>query len=283
MPALKLSAGYTVVDGKGHGQLTDADKREWPLLDLTDKIALCDLALKQHPNVPWAGQRDAGVVALLGSFGKRDSEICGLGYNDFKVTDKELLVSFEIRKTGKAYTKRCPTCKRQYIEKRFFCTEEHGGALEPIPNLQPRKRLVRQKARELDYPLTHYITDWLNVVKKYNPKGENLSVFPTIKNYLKPMFGVGDHMTRMNVTVGIIYPLVEDYKQRYAELHEGKVLWMWPHLFRHSLASELKTKKGYTDEQLQDFFDWARAETATHYTRLGQSDVGREVSQMKDV
>lgn len=296
MPALKLSKSFWVDEnGLCHSMLTRNDKKVWPLLDLDDRINLCNLSLQSHPNCEWAGSRDACVIGMLGAYGRRDEEIAGVRLNDCTVDDKNLTVNFRVLKEHKNWRQQCGVegCKKRYSSNAKNCIE-HGPTLIPIKDYQPLQYDYRAKPRSVLHPIVkNYILPWLDYARSLS-KG-NTFLFPTIRNYEHAEFATGSmsnvdprdstyprdwaglRMTRQNVTVGVAYPLVERYAGTYAQRHPkypGR-LHLWGHLWRHSLATELKVKEHFTDEMLMDWFDWKQKSTAQNYTDL----VGNETEE----
>jgi integrase len=103
--------------------------------------------------------RDKAMISLNWLFFKRAGEVLSLKRKDVQVTDRELLVTFQIQKKRKRY-KTCPNCKTKNGYKSNFCRECNRN-LQDIPVTYEGEPLIVTKRKTLKNKFTKYIAEWL--------------------------------------------------------------------------------------------------------------------------
>jgi len=133
------------------------------------------------------------------------------------------------------------------------------------------------KRINLTHPYAHYVTDYLNILDKKRKTDANTPLFPGRST--------GKHIVQRHVELhrklsdGRTETYFKDYE--YDKTVTGimapetalKVIKVlnpnaWTHLFRSSLATTM-AEHSATEEELLNWFDWERVETAHGYVKRG--------------
>lgn len=136
---------------------------------------------------------------------------------------------------------------------RFTVLKKKGRKARPYP-------VKVAKYITLKNPYARYVVEWVDQFK--NP---NNHIFPghvrarTIK--------VKDKIT------GKVYTYHREAEARMSREQAYRIIKSinskaWLHLFRHSLATEM-AERGSTEEELMNWFDWSRTDTAHRYVKGG--------------
>jgi integrase len=173
----------------------------------------------------------SAVIALLWVFGKRINEIMRLKADDLWTDEKYLYCRFFV---GKKKTRTAPIIPERYL-----------------------KRI------NLNHPSVKYIQEWQNITQKgYLFPAKTLP--SSIKVNRTWIVNGKEHKNTYNYqnSGGYIQPNLVRY---YLKKANKKI---WPHLFRHSLATEF-SERGKTVQQLMDWFDWSSPRQAVEYVQRG--------------
>jgi integrase len=204
----------------------------------------------------WMGKRDAAIIALPVMFGRRRGEVRQLKKGDIKPESGRIYVTFSVLKSHIPPKAICPNghpCKLKWR----VCPEcgetvrnEDGTRPEGVkvgkandePTLATNQRLTT-------HPMAKFLLGWVKEV----PEGGYLcaksalpGIFPTPEAPLwdRPLSGSG------------ITNVIEKHT-------EG----LWPHLFRHNLATSF-ARADFDAYDLLQWFNWRRYDTAFHYVQL---------------
>lgn len=214
------------------------------------------------------GLRDAALIATLYVFGKRITENLNLTRDDMWIESNNLYARFYVLKKRPQSRLVCPVCLQKSRRTSRFC--KHCGTrltnAQGIPDehveviMAPRKPVMRIKHKQLDYTLMHYILDWLKLldaqlIESKLTKEETYLFPPSIKE-----LNFFDVEAELN------------WSKRMSSVAAWKMIKayafdLYPHFFRHSLASNLSSI-GYDEQDLLDWFDWESYETARGYIEL---------------
>jgi site-specific recombinase XerD len=126
----------------------------------------------------------------------------------------------------------------------------------------------RTKSRSLDYPLVPFILRWLKEI-------------PSAKR-IKGMFYLFPKSDVRGICREVARPVWNEHARRQTTwdiIQNFEPTW-WSHLLRHSLAVRF-LDAGYTEKDLQDFFDWASLATVSEYTALGGKKTIRKMGDQK--
>jgi site-specific recombinase XerD len=220
------------------------------------------------------GLRDAALIATLYVFGKRISETLSLTRDDLWIESNNLYVRFYVLKKRPQSRLVCPVCFQKSRMTNRFCkhcgtrlTNSQGTPDKSVTVITaPRKPLERIKHKSLSYPLLHYILEWLKLVdiESKLTKEETYIFSPAIKE-----------LNFLNVQAEL------NWSKRISSVSAWKTIKayafdLFPHFFRHSLASNMSAR-GYDEQDLLDWFDWESYDTARGYIELAG---GKRVDKM---
>jgi integrase len=148
--------------------------------------------------------------------------------------------------------------KDVWVEEGFLCArfrvlKKKSRKDYPLPKIVLKKVTV-------DNPYTHYVTDYLATLKE-----DDIWLFPGRKH--KRMF------TIHNKEYDKDYTYFDDDEGRMVKetawrIMKGLSKEVWNHLFRTSLATEMAEHEA-TEEDLMNWFDWDKYETAHGYVKGG--------------
>jgi len=182
------------------------------------------------------------LLCLLWIFGKRIQEILLLRRKDLYVEDGFLFVDFIVLKKK----------KRKSVRERYT------------------KRIT------LEHPYTHYITDHMSSINDPNayifPGGSRPRKFVSKVN-------VYEYSTdeKGNVRRKLKDTKIYQYERSERGFMSSQLAWkiikflnpnVYPHLFRHSLATRM-AKHSFTEDQLMSWFDWDSPKIAHEYVERG--------------
>lgn len=173
------------------------------------------------------------LIALLWLFGKRIREVLKLKREDIEVREGFLYVNFQIQKKKSRKSLLTPIRKLKLITLKNPYTVYILNHIQTITNPDAWLFPGRKKKREWD-------------VKWKDPETGEI-----IKTY----HYVDDDVGRMS----------KEYALRVLKSLSETVCC---HLFRHSLATTMAERKS-TEEELMNWFDWDRYETAHGYVKGG--------------
>jgi len=196
------------------------------------------------------GQRDAALVATLYTYGKRISETLALTKDDLYIMSDNLYIRFQVKKKKHFDKKKCPKCNKVTKASSLFCSI-CAWPLKNEPAIKAKEDILeRLKHKNLSYPLIPIILDWYEQVP-----ADGFMFPPAIKE-----FNFMDIEAEMNfnkaMTPARAWQIIKKYE-----------VDLFPHFFRHSLASNLSAI-GFDEHHLMDWFDWDRIETARKYMKL---------------
>lgn len=236
------------------------------VLTIDEVVELCNLAKTERIyqiRVGVLGKRDAALIAMLYSFGKRITEILTLKRDDIEWDDEFLYVHFTVQKKEKRDQLKCLTCNTVTSSSARYCRKCGEDLKELGKTIPARKKLnVYRKMRPLDYPLIPFILEWVKKVPQggyvFAPANTGCLFERTIKL---------DFTRHINRIRG--WCIVDGY-----DLESS------PHFFRHSLATNL-AEEGFDDLELCDWFDWESVESARDYTSRAGTKRVRRIAKSK--
>jgi integrase len=203
------------------------------------------------------------IVALLWLFGKRINEVLSLKREDVSLDDRYLSVRFKVSKkrdqdlpVAQRYVKRIRADHPyvQYVRKYLQMVDGgtqgsnggsgkggyggYGGGIQGSLVVRPR----RHRKNKPNYLFPSYGRTRIIRVKR-TVRGETKEYVYTKE---------GGHLSSMR------------FRQQLDQLNRR----IWPHLFRHSLATYM-AEAGASEEELMHWFDWEEPRTAHHYVKMG--------------
>lgn len=242
--------------------LAGTEVENWPRPQLPEVVDFCRRISKSGQS--WMSERDAALVAMIATFGKRAGENTSLRKKDVWTEGDRLFVRFTVSKITRPPRKRC-VCGNINKSRWKFCSA-CGSLLSMAEELpQQRTNRIAVKSRVLAYPLVGFVTSWHKKVPQ-----EEAFLFPPCQvpgffgqesepNWQRPL----DRRAAGNI--------LAKYERI---LQTGQ--HVWAHLFRHLLATKF-SEEGYDEFDLMDWFDWSRYETAKRYVKLGG---GKRIKRM---
>jgi integrase len=113
--------------------------------------------------------RDKALIATAWVWFKRAGEVLALRREDVALTDRELLVTFQIQKKQKRF-KICFRCKTRNGVKSNYCRECKTD-LRNVGVIQKGNSRIVTKRKTLRNKFTKYVVDWLLEFDKFTKKG----------------------------------------------------------------------------------------------------------------
>lgn len=239
------------------------DPENWPRPTLEATINVC-VEIAKETN--WIADRNAALVAMDATFGKRAGEVTSLRKSDVWVEGSELVVQFTITKITKPPRLRC-NCGRMNKNSWKFCAE-CGLSLTDAERVEPVKvNSIRVKRRRIDYPLVPFILKWREQVPDVEPGEKAKFIFPPSSSpgifHSASSSPLWDKHVSRRTPWQVLNKWAKDY---------------WPHLLRHGLATRF-AGQGASEFDLMDWFDWTRYETAKRYIQLGGGERIKKMGQ----
>jgi integrase len=164
--------------------------------------------------------RAKAVLCILRLTGKRRGEVAALEFNDVKVENNFLHISFVLEKKRKRF-KICPACETRNMSKALFCAK-CGFNLENVAKQRKGRPTTSTKSIPLSDPLTGPIIEYMDYLKTREPSVKFL--FPSARN----VFGHYVILPNKHLNGRHIFNIVR-----------GLTTNCWPHLFRETAGSEI--------------------------------------------
>jgi hypothetical protein len=223
----------------------------------------------------WMADRDAAVIGMVASFGKRAGENVTLTKRDLWQDQGRVFVRFTVTKVAKPVRKRC-SCG--IVNKASWSYCRGCGASLATAEIVPSQKVnrIRVKSRVETYPMLSFILKWWqqipDVPAYIGLEAQPMWAFPPARyqGFLAASSPPdwSRHLDRRGPG-----NILSHYEKKY-----GLAVHWWPHLFRHVLSVKF-AEAGNDEFDLMDWFDWERYETAKRYTKLGG---GRRIKRMGD-
>ena len=229
------------------------DPRAWPRPDMGKLVKKCDELSKREG---WMGKRDAAIIALPAMFGRRRGEIRVVRRSDVKIAEDRLYITFSVLKSHVPPKALCPSghpCKLAWK----VCPE-CGALVKNLDGSRPQGVKVGEPDNELTlatnqrlatHPLAKFLLTWVNEVPEAGylcAKSPYSGIFsiPDAPLWDIPLSGSG----------------ITNIIRKHTE-------GLWPHLFRHNLATSF-SEIGFDAYDLLQLFIWRRYDTAKKYVEL---------------
>lgn len=164
--------------------------------------------------------RALAVLSLFRLSGKRRTEISWIPFENFKVENDLLTVTFTLEKKKRKH-KKCPNCNAQNSSASLFC-KKCGLDISGIQLVFTSKQAKAVKAFPLADPLTRNILEYLNYL-------HSLSCVP--KFWLpsgRCVFGNYMIVPDRHLSDREVFNIVRETSET-----------LWPHLFRETVASDI--------------------------------------------
>ena len=190
--------------------------------------------------------RDKALIATSWIWFKRAGEVLGLTREDIALTNRELLVTFQIQKKQKR-SKICFRCKTRNGVKSKYCWECKAD-LKTVEISQEGNVYVVTKRKTLRNRFTKYVVDWLLELDKLTKKGW---FFPALRVAF----------TSAYFDFNSINPMTVQNFDRILKRLDPK---MTSCLFRYG-GAEKYLVLGYTPYELKEIGDWSSSKMPEVY------------------
>jgi hypothetical protein len=164
--------------------------------------------------------RALAVLSLLRLSGKRRTEIAWIPFENFKVENDLLTVTFTLEKK-KRKQKKCSSCNTKNSATALFC-KKCGCGISGVQVTFTSKQAKSLKAFPLSDPLTQNVLNYLDYLTRLNP----------IPKFWLPsgrsVFGHYFIIPERHLSDREVFNIVRDTSET-----------MWPHLFRETVASDI--------------------------------------------
>ena len=194
--------------------------------------------------------RDRALISLNWIWFKRASEILSLKRKDVQVTDRELLVTFSIRKKKKR-NKVCPRCDEVNGFKNKFC-RNCSLDLANVPVTEEGETKIITKRKTLQYPFCKPVVEWLEAFDKQTDDKEAWFFPPVQVAFYYAYFDF--NRIRINRKTGVPYSTGMSI-QNYDRILQRLDSKMTSSMFRYG-GSEKFLQLGYTPTELKSIGDW---------------------------
>jgi len=165
--------------------------------------------------------RAVAVLCVLRLTGKRRGEVARVEFNDVKVENNFLHITFTLEKKRKRF-KRCLGCQTRNMAKAQFCVK-CGLSLENVQIQKSSKHDTATKSIPLTDPLTQPIVEYIGYLKSNVPDVKFL--FPSGRTLF------GDNY--------VILPNKHLDGKSIFNIVRGLSETVWPHLFRETVGAEV--------------------------------------------
>jgi len=195
--------------------------------------------------------RDKALISLNWAWFKRASELLGLKRKDVQVTDRELLVTFSIRKKKKR-SKICPRCDQGNGFRNQYCRNCGLDLANAIETEEGETKIIT-KRKTLQYPFCKPVVEWLEAFDKQTDDKEAW-FFPPVQ--VAFFYGYFDfNRIRINRKTGVPYSTGMSI-QNYDRILQRLDWKMTSSMFRYGGAEKF-LQLGYTERELAQIGDWS--------------------------
>lgn len=194
--------------------------------------------------------RDKALISLNWIWFKRASEVLGLKRKDTEVTERELIVTFTIRKK-KRRIKICPECDEINGFKNSYC-RKCSQSLKDAEALEQGEEKTIPKRKTLQYKFTKPIVEWIDAFDSLTPDREAW-LFPPLQCIFDYAF-FDFHRIRTNKRTGEPYNTSMSV-QNYDKILQRLDPTMTSSMFRYGHTERLLVL-GYTPSELKSIGDW---------------------------
>ena len=164
--------------------------------------------------------RNKAILCVLMLTGKRRGEVAAIEFNDVKVENNFLHITFILEKKRKRF-KICPACETRNMSKALFCAK-CGFNLENVAKQRKGRPTTSTKSIPLSDPLTEPIIEYMDYLKSREPNVKFL--FPSGRD----VFGHYVILPNKHLTGRHIFNVVRGLSEN-----------VWPHLFRETAGAEI--------------------------------------------
>lgn len=197
--------------------------------------------------------RDKALIATTWTWFKRAGEVLSLKRKDVDVTDKEILVTFEIQKKQRRL-KVCPDCDTKNGYRSNFCRKCKAD-LQQVPVKFEGGPQIVTKRKTLQHKFTRYILEWLEQFDGLT-EDQEAWFFPALRVVFTSAFF--DFKSEKPMTV-----------QNFDRILKRLDPEMTSCLFRYG-GAEKYLVLGYTPFELKEIGDWSSSKMPEVYaTRKG--------------
>ena len=211
--------------------------------------------------------RDKAIISTGWIWFKRASEFLSIRRKDVAVTDRQILVTFTIKKKTKRY-KICPVCETKSGCKARYC-RECKAELKDVEVQGEKENTIVTKRKTLKNRFVQHIVSWLeefDQITKNLKDSEEAWFFPALKvvfnaGYLKYFFERPMTVQNLNHILQRLDPTITSS------------------FFRYFSTEQLLTL-GYTERELKQIGDWSSSRMLEIYAeRKGLTPAQRRFAE----
>lgn len=188
--------------------------------------------------------RDKAIISTGWIWFKRASEFLGIKRKDVSHTDRQVLVTFHIKKKSKRY-KICPSCETKSGYKAKFCRQCRAN-LKTAEVQGEKGEFIVTKRKTLKNPFVQHIVTWLNEFDSLTegiPDSQECLFYPALRVVFTSAYF--DFKAEKPMTV-----------QNFDRILQRLDPSITSSFFRY-FATEKYLTLGYTERELKEIGDWS--------------------------